>query len=107
MTSKSDLPPKYDRSKLTAEELALVDSLPFDELIFRKLFDFIEGLMGSYRCDEPLIYTSSFLAKQGIILEDHREFFKKHEVELDYEVLTVLEPKFPEDQNEFERRKIG
>ena len=72
----------------------------------RKLFDFIEGLMGSYRCHERLAYTSSFLAKHGISLEDHIDFFEAHQVELDYEVVTILEPKFPVDENEFERRKI-
>mgnify|MGYP000288917756 CR=1 FL=1 len=106
MTPNSELPPKYDRNTLSPEELALVDSLPFDELIFRKLFDFIDGLMSSYSCDEPLAYTGSFLAKQGIALSEHMAFFNKHHVKLDYEIVTVLEPKFPVDQNEFERRKI-
>lgn len=106
MTPNSELPPKYDRNSLSPEELALIDSLPFDELVFRKLFDFIDGLMGSYRCDEPLAYTESFLAKQGIVLSDHLDFFNTHDVKLDYEVVTVLEPKFPVDLNEFERRKF-
>lgn len=106
MSKGADLPPKYNRATLTEQQLELVDNLPFDELIFRKLFDFIEGLVGSYRLDEPLKFTQSFLARNNIQLEDHLHFFTAHGVSTDYEVVTVLEPKFPVDENAFERRKI-
>lgn len=106
MGPNANIKPHYDSNKLTDEHRKLLVSLPFEDLIFRQLFDFMEGLMGSYRCDEPLEYTKSFLASNGIQLEDHLDFFKQHQVILDYEILTVLEPKFPIDLNEFKRRAL-
>ena len=107
MQPNANIPPLYDPSQLTKEHKQLLNSLPFDDLIFRKLFDFIDGCMGSYRCDDSLSFTKSFLAKQGIQLADHIDFFNSHNITLDYEIITDLEPKFPVDLNEFKRRIIS
>lgn len=104
MSPNPDLPPKYEG--LSDAHKALLASLPFDDLIFRKLFDFIDECMGSYRCDDSLKFTQSFLTAQGIDLAAHMDFFKRHRVSVDCEIVTVLEPKFPVDLNEFNRRSI-
>lgn len=107
MQPNANIPPLYDPTTLTQAHKDLLASLPFDDLIFRKLFDFIDGCMGSYRCDDSLSFTKSFLAKQGIQLDEHRHFFDAHGITLDYEIITDLEPKFPVDLNEFKRRSIN
>ncbi len=102
----SDLPPLYDPSALTEEQKELLGSLPFEDLIFRKLFDFIDETLGSYRCNHTFDLTTHFLKKQGVNFLEHRTYFTAHEISCDCEVISLLESKFPIDLNEFNRRKF-
>ncbi|MEP2935155.1 MAG: DUF2695 domain-containing protein [Gilvibacter sp.] len=83
-----------------------LNALPFEDLVFRKLFDHIDDMTSNYRCEHSFIWTKDFLATQGIKLESHLEFFTTHKVHCDCEILTVLDPIFPVDLNEFKRRSI-
>lgn len=100
----SELLPQYDPETLTLEHKALLASLPFADLIFRKLFDYIDDFTSNNRCTHTFDQTKIFLQTQGIELENHLEFFAKHAVHCDCEILTVLDPIFPVDLNEFKRR---
>lgn len=102
----SDLTPKYDLDKLTNKEKELLASLPFPDLVFRKLFDHLDEMMGVSRCDNTFAYTELFLAKNGIHFSEHKEFFQKHGASCDCEVITIMEEVFPVDLNEFKRNSF-
>ncbi len=100
----SELLPEYDPESLTERHKKLLASLPFSDLIFRKLFDCIDDFTSNYRCPHTFEQTIKFLESQGVSFTEHKAFFNKHGVHCDCEVLSVLDPIFPVDLNEFKRR---
>ncbi|MFZ1808230.1 MAG: DUF2695 domain-containing protein [Cyclobacteriaceae bacterium] len=99
----NDLPPKYDPNSLSNEQNELIHSLPFPELIFRKLFFYLDEQMGERRCHHDFKLTSNFLSQLGIDFESHKEFFAKHGGVCDCEILYKMDDLFPVDDNEFKR----
>jgi hypothetical protein len=101
----ANLLPLYDLTALTPAHKELLASLPFDDLIFRKLFDFIDETLGSYRCNNNFDWTIHFLKGQNVDFSKHAAFFTSHKITCDCEVISLLESKFPVDLNEFNRRR--
>ncbi|MEQ8364829.1 MAG: DUF2695 domain-containing protein [Cyclobacteriaceae bacterium] len=98
-----NLPPKYNLDSLTKKQKELIQSLPFAELIFRKLFFYLDEQMGERRCQHDFSLTHHFLAQQGIDFDNHKEFFTKHGGVCDCEILYKMDDLFPIDENEFKR----
>jgi len=98
-----DLPPKYDINSLSKKQVELIKSLPFSELVFRKLFFYLDEQMGERRCLHNYSLTDHFLAQHGVDFEQHKAFFLKHGGICDCEILYKMEDLFPVDENEFKR----
>lgn len=98
-----DLPPKYDETKLTTAHKQLLATLPFPDLFFRQLFDYLDIELSQSKCQHDFNITTQFLKTKEIDLVDHLSFFNHHNVACDCQILYDLEPIFPIDLNEFKR----
>ncbi|MEP2669520.1 MAG: DUF2695 domain-containing protein [Cyclobacteriaceae bacterium] len=99
----NDLPPEYDFNTLSQKQKEFIQSLPFSELIFRKLFFYLDEQMGERRCHHDFRLTELFLTQHRIDFEQHKAFFLKHDGICDCEILYKMEDLFPIDENEFKR----
>lgn len=93
---------KEHRDKIKAwkkqQDQEFLESLPFPELIFQELFNYLDSALENRPCQHNFELTTGFLSKKGIELEEHIDFLISHGGGCDCEVLMNVEEAFPHEE---------